>query len=103
MTWLTLMCRRRANKLGELSKACQMMVCPGHEHSSCWRAGRCHMERGETETILGEQVDVGSLDLRSKTAAVAEAQVIGNYNQKVGTPRCHDVRRIGFCIVDEQS
>ncbi len=66
-----------------------MVICAGHEHSTCGGARSGGMEVGEAETISGQAVDVGSSDLAAETAWIGESKVVGEDDEEIGT--------FGFC------
>ena len=75
------------SELGQLPKAGDMVVGAGHEHRAGGRAGGGHMIVGEPESVGfgSKSVDVGCLDLRTETSAVAEPEIVGDDDEKVRT------------------
>ena len=63
-----------------------MRIETGHQRGACRAAARTVIERGEARASGGERVNMRRLNLRSITADVGEAEIIGEQNDDIGTP-----------------
>jgi hypothetical protein len=99
----------RCEELSHAAEAIAVVVYAGEEHGATGRAGRCRVKIGELDTLRGEAVEVGRVDLRSVGAQIAEAQVVGDDEEHVGPRvvgvlgRCPGARQHEPCHADSRA
>ena len=69
--------------LGHVAETGDVIICTGHQHRASRRATHRSVEIAEPHTLLGQDIEVGCLNLASKTSNIRVAHIITHNEQDI--------------------